>query len=190
MPQGGRSASPSCWPAYRLHLPHTPSFSLYGSSQRAAISRSYRLTSVTVSLATVSALHSTNMLPGCVRRTWSRTSSQTAGDGASAARPWQRLRHQCPRHLLLYSGRIFHQEPPLIRFVRGQAYNVKTVHGERLDARAFGRRRGAGRGWRTTTDDFSRAAATVLRKISGVMGLRTKSVAPSFIASTASSIDA
>ena len=37
---------------------------------------------------------------------------------------------------------------------------------------------------------FERAAVTALRRISGVIGLRTKSVAPSFIASTASSIEA
>ena len=37
---------------------------------------------------------------------------------------------------------------------------------------------------------FDKAARTALRTISGVIGLRTKSVAPSFIASTASSIEA
>ncbi len=37
---------------------------------------------------------------------------------------------------------------------------------------------------------FARAAVTALRTISGVIGLRTKSRAPSFMASTASSMEA
>ena len=37
-------------------------------------------------------------------------------------------------------------------------------------------------------DRLARAASTACRSVSGVIGLRTKSVAPSFIASTASSI--
>jgi len=67
-------------------------------------------------------------------------------------------------------------------------HNMKAIHGERFDTGRLGRVSAAGGPPDVVLAGFARAAATVLRKISGVIGLRMKSVAPSFMTSTASSI--